>query len=169
MEKTEEARIKALLAKRKYGEAKKKLEDCILKDSKDCMAWYLLGIIAMRMRNYELAHEHFERSLSIRKNCDSMLLDGLAYLEMLDTENAKVRFLSCLEMEPNDQEANFYLAVCYLLEGNPISAAYIKKAYAVDKQKTISMLRDFFHEVIEKNPTYGENDKQSIRKALQKK
>lgn len=169
MEKTEEAKIKTLLAKRKYREAKKKLDDCILKDNNDCTAWYLLGIIAMRMRNYELAHEHFERSLSIRKNCDPMLFDGLVYLEMLDTENAKERFFSCLEIEPNNQEANFYLAVCYLLEGNPASAAYIKKAYAVDRQKTISMLSDFFREVIEKNPAYAKSDKEEIKKALQKK
>lgn len=169
MEKAEEARIKTLLAKRKYREAKKILDSYALKNKQDETVWYLLGIIAMRMKNYELAHEHFERSISIRKNRDSLLLDGLAYLEMLDTESAKNRFISFLEIEPGNQEANFYLGICYLLEGNQISSEYIKKAYEANKRRTAVMLNDFFREVIEKNPVYSQNDKEEIRKILQKK
>jgi len=169
MEKTEETKIKTILAKGKYKEANKILNDYLLKNKNDEAAWYLLGVIAMRMKNYELAHEHFERSVSIKKSCDALLFDGLAYLEMLETEPAKRRFFSCLELEPNNQEANFYLAVCYLLEGNPLSATYIRKAYKADKSKTISMLKEFFHEVIEKNPVYPENEKEEIRGTLQKR
>lgn len=169
MEKTIENKIKMLLTKEKYKEASELLNDYILKDKEDNVAWYLLGIVAMRMKNYDLAHEYFERSLLLKKDCSALLFDGLAYLEMFDTESAKRKFSACLEIEPNHQEANFYLAICYLLEGNPLSSKYIKNAYAIDKKKTLRMLQDFFREVIEKNPFYKSEEKESIRKELEKK
>lgn len=167
MEKSEEAKIKSLLARAKYREAADLLNDYLLKNKDDQTAWYLLGIIAMRLKNYENAHYYFERSLAIKKEYEPLLFDGLAYLEMLDTEAAKRRFFSCAELDPDRHEAHFYLAISYLLEGNPLSSIYIKKAFRANKEKTIAMLEDFVAEVIEKNPIYNEVEKAGARKVLE--
>ncbi|MCM8776071.1 MAG: tetratricopeptide repeat protein, partial [Candidatus Omnitrophica bacterium] len=129
-------------------------------------AWYLLGILAMKLKNYELAHEYFERALLIKKKQEYLMFDGLAYLETLDVEEAERRFLEYLELKPDDSEVNFYLAVCYLLQGDPRSRDAIARAYAIDKKKTKMMLQDFFHEVIEKNPAFSESVKNEIRKKI---
>ncbi|MEM3422711.1 MAG: tetratricopeptide repeat protein [Candidatus Bilamarchaeaceae archaeon] len=166
MDKVEEARVKSLLLKAKYRDAAKLLNDYLLKTKDDPTAWYLLGIISMRLKNYESAHEYFERSFLLKKDYDPLFFDGLAYLEMLDTEAAKRKFLSCIEIDPDRHEANFYLAICYLLEGNPLSSNYIKKAFRSNRERTLSLLYNFFNEVIEKNPFYSKNDKEVAKAAL---
>ena len=94
------------------------------------------------------------------------MFDGLAYLEMLDVEEAQDRFTEYLGSYGDEPEVNFYLAICYLLQDDPRTNEQMKKAYSADKKKTIRMLNEFFHEVIEKNPRFDESVKKQIRKKL---
>ncbi|MFH1221582.1 MAG: tetratricopeptide repeat protein [Candidatus Micrarchaeota archaeon] len=166
MAKLDEARIKSLLAKGKYKDAGVLLDSYLLEDRNNAVAWYLVGILAMKLKNYELAHEHFERALTVKRLPECLLFDGLAYMEMLEIEPAKAKFGEYLAVNPNDAEANFYMAICYLLQGNPLSGQYIKKAHTVDKEKTLRLLRDFFREVIESNPAYDSTIKEQLKKKL---
>lgn len=161
-----ESKVKTLLAKGKYNEAGDVLNDFVVREKNNDTAWYLLGILAMKLRNYDLAHEHFERAIMIRKKPEYLMFDGLAYLEMLDVEEAQERFTEYLDNYGDNPEVNFYLAICYLLQGDPRTNEQMKKAYGADKKKTIRMLNEFFHEVIEKNPRFDESVKKQIRKKL---
>jgi len=161
-----ESKVKTLLAKGKYNEAGEILNHFVEREKDNDIAWYLLGILAMKLKNYNLAHEHFERALMIKKRPEYVMFDGLAYLELLDVEEAEGRFSEYLSKYGDKPEVNFYLGVCYLLQGDPRSNEQIKKAYAADKKRTIRMLNEFFHEVIEKNPRFDESVKQQIRKRL---
>jgi len=161
-----ESKVKTLLAKGKYIEAGEILNDFVVREKNNDVAWYLLGILAMKLRNYNLAHEHFERALMIRKKPEYIMFDGLAYLELLDVEEAEERFSEYLDKYGDYPEVNFYLGICYLLQGDPRSNEQIKKAYDADKKKTTRLLSEFFHEVIEKNPRFDESVKEQIRKKL---
>lgn len=162
----DDGKIRTLLAKGKYKEAGSLLDEFVLIEKKNDAAWYLLGILAMKLKNYEQAHEYFARAATISRKADYLLFDGLAYLENLDVHAAENSFSECLKINQNDPEVNFYMAICYLLEGDTRSGDYLKRAYRLDRDKTKRLLRDFFHEVIENNPIYSSSVKEQIRKEL---
>ncbi len=159
-----ESKVKTLLAKQRYDEAGRILNDFVVSEKNNDTAWYLLGILAMKLKSYDLAHEYFEKAMMIKKKPEYIMFDGLAYLELLDVDEAAERFTEYIENYGDSPEINFYLAVCYLLQGDPRSSEQIKKAYDADKKKTTKLLAEFFKEVIEKNPMVDESVKNQIRK-----
>ncbi|MEM2909263.1 MAG: tetratricopeptide repeat protein [Candidatus Bilamarchaeaceae archaeon] len=166
MAELEEGKVKALLAKGKYREAEQVLNNFVFKEKNNDTAWYLLGILALKLKNYDHAHEYFERALALNKKPEYLMFDGLAYLENLDIEEAEGRFAEYLAIRPEDASVNFYLALCYLLLGDPRSRDAFRKAYSIDKERTRRMLRDFFVELIEKNPAYSEAVKEELKKKI---
>lgn len=52
------------------------------------------------------------------KNIDIVFYTGLAYMRLNQVDEAKKKFIRCLELRHNDPEASFQLAQIYMMEGN---------------------------------------------------
>lgn len=136
------------LSKGKYREAGSILNRLITTNRDNDELWYFLGVLAVKLRNYDSAHEYLERAISLNKKPEYLWFKGMAYMETLEIEDAIGVFHEVLDIDKNNVDANFFLSICYLLLDDSKSDVYMKKAYKKDKKKTKQLLRNFFEAFI---------------------
>jgi tetratricopeptide (TPR) repeat protein len=159
------ARAKELIASGKLRDAGRLIER-MLRERENDELWYLRGLVSLRLRNYDDAIEHFERALYLRKSPVYFRMKGVARMELFELELAIGEFVSALSLDPEDHLSNFYTAVCYMFLDDPRSAGYLKKAFAMDREKTRKLLQDFYIMFIRKDPLVGKAIKQEMERRL---
>lgn len=157
---------KDMLASGKYREAGRVLNRLLRKNRENDELWYFLGVLAVKLKNYELAHEYLERAVSINKKPEYLWFSGMAYMETLEIDEAIDTFEEVLKIDKRSVDANFFLAICYLLLDDPESERYIKAAYDIDKKKTKQLLKNFFQVFVSKTPGLRAGLKAKIEKEL---
>ena len=143
------------LSKGKYSEAGTILNRLIRKNRDNDELWYFLGVLAVKLKNYDTAHEYLERALSLNKKPEYLWFKGMAYMETLEIEDAVAVFHEVLDIDRNNVDANFFLSICYLLLDDSKSDIYMKKAYKKDKKKTKQLLRNFFEAFVSRSARPG--------------
>ncbi|NYZ77123.1 tetratricopeptide repeat protein [Candidatus Micrarchaeota archaeon] len=159
-------RARNLISAGKYDEAGRLLNRLISEDRENDRLWYLLAILAVKLKNHETAQEYLERAVSLSKKPEYLWLRGMAYMELLEIDEAIRAFRELLEVNPSSVEGNFFLAVCYLLVDDPQSERFMKKAYSLDKKKTRQLLGNFFEAFVSKSPETRRTLKAKIEKEL---
>jgi len=141
------------LAKGRYREAGSILNRLIEKNRDNDELWYFLGVLAVKLKNYDTAYEYLERAISLDRKPEYLWFKGLAHMETLEIDNKNV-------------EANFFLAICYLLLDDSRSETYMKKAYRLDSKKTKQLLKNFFEAFVRKSGSLRPGLKSKIEKQL---
>ncbi len=154
------------LAAGKYHEAGSILNRLIQKNRDSDELWYFLGVLAVKLKNYDAAHEYLERALSLEKKPEYLWFKGMAYMETLEIADAIEVFEEVLRMDKNNVDANFFLSVCCLLLDDSRSEIYMKKAYKLDKKKTKQLMKNFFEAFISRTPGLRPALKSKIEKEL---
>lgn len=139
-----------LLAEGKYREAEEILDRLIRENRENDELWYFLGVLAVKLKNYDSAREYLERALSLNKKPEYLWFKGMTFMETLEIEDAIGSFEEVLEIDKNNINANFFLSICYLLLDDPRSEKYLKKSYELDGKKTKQLLNNFFEVFINK-------------------
>ncbi len=139
---------KKMISAGKYREAGRVINKLLRKNRENDQLWYFLGLLALKMKNYDLADEYIEQAISIKTKPEYFWLKGMAKLEILETEAAIETFSRLLEMDENNVDANFFLSVCYLLIDDLRSEKFLKKAFKLNKRRTKQLLRNFFETFI---------------------
>ena len=143
------------LSKGKYQEAGTILNRLIQNNRDNAELWYFLGVLAVKLRNYDTAHEYLERAISLNKKPEYLWFKGMAYMETLEIDYAMEVFHEVLEIDKNNVDANFFLSICYLLLDDSKSDIYMKKAYKKDKKKTKQLLNNFFEAFVGRSARPG--------------
>ena len=156
---------KRLLNNGAFHEAASILDTLLKSHSNNDELWYLRGICSLRLKNYEYAHECFERAVWISKKADYFKMQGLAHLECFELEEAIEDLNHALKVQPT-ASTYVFLAVVYLLMDNPIASDYLKKAYAQDKKITKTLLAHFYDVFFKKNPLIHLKTKEQIETKL---
>lgn len=119
--------------------------DVLLKTNKDnSELWYLRGLVSLRVKNYDYAHECFVHALEIEKKPAYYKIRGMSYMETYEFEDALTQFEEALNANKKDAEVYFYIALCYLFLNNPLAKSYLEKAYRQDDKKTKNLIKNFF-------------------------
>ena len=157
--------VKALIAGEKYREAGKLL-DALLRERETHELWYLRGLVSLKLRNYDDAIEDFERANSLKKTALYCRMKGIARMERFELEGAMEDFAESLRLEPNDLLSNFYMAMCYMFMDDPKSAAYLKKAFAIDRERAKSLLKNFYVMFFRKDPLISKALKEDLERRI---
>ncbi|HLD59592.1 MAG TPA: hypothetical protein VI912_01250 [Candidatus Bilamarchaeaceae archaeon] len=157
-------KAKELLKNRNYLEAAELIENSLKKNENDEL-WYLRGIISLKLKSYDYAHECFETAYWINKKPEYLKTDGMAYMEMLEVEEAIEKFKEANEIK-EDAEHYFFIAVCYMFLNDDKSKEFLKKAYEMNKDKTVRLLKDFFNSFFRDNPEVGQKTKEMIEEKI---
>ena len=90
---------------------------------------------------------------------------GMAYMEEFDIKNAINRFIAGLSQE-QDVELYVFLSICHMFLSDARSKQYLKKAYSLNKKKTVEMLSQFFTSFIKDHPEIGTETKRLMKNRL---
>ncbi len=157
--------VKALIAAEKYREAGRAL-DRLLMERDDDELWYLRGLVSLKLKSYDEALECFERALALKKAPLYYRMKGVARLERFELERALDDFGAALRMDSSDLLSNFYVAVCYMFLDDPRSAVFLKRAFALDKERTRSMLKNFYVMFFKKDPLLSKALKEDLERRI---
>ncbi len=128
----------------KLRDAGRALDYLISQDRSNSKLWYLRGLVSLRTKNYDYAHECFVHALELEKKAAYYKIRGMAHMEKYEFEDALEQFEAARALEENDTENYFYIALCHLFRNNPAAKTYLEKAYRHNSTKTKKMIRDFF-------------------------
>lgn len=159
---------RSLISSGKYKEAGKILDNVLAKNKEDDDVWYLRGIVSLKLRSYEYAHECFEHALWIAKRAKYYKIVGMAHIELFEINAAIENFERALRLDKKDPELYFFIAVCFLLTGDPGTEHYLKTAWKLNKRRTKELLKNFYDTLI--RPDYATNQrvKEEIEKELER-
>lgn len=143
-------------------DAAKLLDRIIGKNKEDDYAWYLRGLVSLKLNNHDYAHECFEHAMANKKKAEYFKGDGIAHMEMLELKPAINSFERAAQVDVRDAENYFYIAACYILLDNPTSKEYMQKAYLRDKKKTKEMLIEFYKHVYRNGQNVGKKTHEKI-------
>ncbi|VVC04112.1 Tetratricopeptide repeat protein [Candidatus Bilamarchaeum dharawalense] len=141
-----------LLTQQRYKEAASVLDRVISENKNKDEFWYLRGVVSLKLRNYDVAQECFERALLLDRKSKYYQIKGMAHFELFEIEDAVEAFLNALALEPNNAATNFFLSICYLFLDDPRSDFYIRKAHNVDSKKTKQLLLNFYTFFLKNDP-----------------
>ncbi len=150
MDSAEEA--KSLLSRQKYREAGAMLERLIARGRGNDELLYLRGMCSLKLKNYDLALDYFERALVAKPRSKYHLIKGMAHFEIFDMREAQEEFKRSLAMEPEDPVAHFFLSLCYLFQDDPRSTKHLKIAYEKDSKRTKQLLMNFYSLFLQNDP-----------------
>ncbi len=133
-----------LLENSHYNSAGALLDRLLRKEKENSELWYLRGLVSMRLKNYDAAHECFNRALFISRKPHYHKIKAMSHLEVFQVESALEHFLASHSLSPKDATVCFFIFVCYLLLDNPKAKDYVEKAYLLDRKKTKLLLQSFY-------------------------
>jgi tetratricopeptide (TPR) repeat protein len=164
MQEMERARV--LLSQKRYREAAEALDRLITSGLGNGELWYLRGVVALKMKNYDIAQECFQRALMLGEKSKYYQIKGMAHFELFEMEDALEAFNSALSLEEADPTTNFFLALCYMFLDDPRSDSYIRRAYQIDRKKTAQMLLNFYTLFLKDDPRVNEAQKRKIEEKI---
>ncbi len=156
--------INSLMEKGAYKEAAHSLDVQLRNLRNDDYLWYLRGLVSLRLKNYEFAHECFLRAIAIDPKPVYHKMNGLAHLEQFELDEASEFLLKA--QDGSDVGAYVFLAISYILSDTPGSGDLIKKAYSINKPKTVQILSTFYHTFFKNNPFVNDASKEAIERKL---
>ncbi len=160
---------KALLAQHKYKEAADMLDDMLRGKRDEPEVWYLRGVAALKLKNYDGAQGHFEQALMLSQKGKYYQMKGMAHFEIFDVQSAAEDFLNAHSLEPDDVTNTFFLAMCYMLMDDPRAEQFLARSYEINKNRTKQLLRNFFAMFIKDDPRVSEAMKQKIEEKIERK
>jgi Tfp pilus assembly protein PilF len=133
-------------------------------------AWYYLGLIAYRSKNYEVAAEHFNAAIKINVEEKYFLDLGLALYQLKKYTALEECYLRLLSINPDSSVYNCNLGVAYSQKNqldkavdcykkalvlNPKSAdTYNNLGFALKRQNKILEAKECYFKAIELNPKH---------------
>ncbi len=94
--------------------AKKRFERSLKKNPRSPLAHFGMGIACMRNQEYQKAVDYLEKAAHSLPNAPPVLKElGRAYQYQGDNEHAKKIFERLIDMDPDDTEAQYLLAITY--------------------------------------------------------
>lgn len=156
--------INSLIEKGAYKEASHSLDVQLRDVRNDDYLWYLRGLVSLRLKNYEFAHECFLRAIAINPKHIYHKMNGLAHLEQFELDGANESLLKA--QDGADAGAYVFLAISYILSDTPGSGVLLKKAYSINRPKTVQILSYFYNTFFKDNPFVNEKSKEQIEKKL---
>ena len=154
--------VRNLLIKKEYKKVKELLDKLLADDKENDEFLFLRGVLSLKLKNYKRAIEFFEHALAINDKPEYNRMEGMAFFEIFDIENAIDAFKKSLDEEPDDAVTHFFLSICYMLTDDPKSAEHIKKAHEIDSKKTKQLISNFYTLFLEKDPRISDVQKQRI-------
>jgi tetratricopeptide (TPR) repeat protein len=158
--------VRSLLAKQRYLEAARALDGLLMRNADNDELWYLRGIVSLKLKGYDSAHECFERALFIRKRPEYYRVKGMAHFEIFELEEAADAFLRALALDPRDAESEFFAAICYMLMEDPRATGHMKRAQELDAARTVQLLSNFYSFFIEKDQRAGDAQKKALSQMI---
>ncbi len=135
---------KSLLNAERFKEAATALNTLIGKNKDNDELWYLRGLVSLKLKNYDNAHEYFEHALWINQKPAYYKIKGMAHMEMYEFEQALEQLEKAAELDKKDVSTFFYIAICYMFLNNQLGKEYLQRAYVLDKKKTKSLIKNFY-------------------------
>ncbi|MBI2079389.1 hypothetical protein HYT84_01380 [Candidatus Micrarchaeota archaeon] len=160
--------IRKLILNNKLKEAGSTLDGILKLNKNDDEAWYLRGVVSLKLNNHDYAQECFEHAIANKEKPEYYKISGMAHLEVFELEDAANEFQKATELDKKDPDNYFFIAVCYILMDNPLARNFIEKAYLRDKKKTKELLLKFYSNFIEKDHTIPKKMKIEIFDKLNK-
>ncbi|NBV99711.1 MAG: tetratricopeptide repeat protein [Proteobacteria bacterium] len=157
-----------------YIEAETLFRECVKKKpygAATAEAWYYLGLIAYRSKNYEIAVEHFNAAIKINVEEKYFLDLGLALYQLKKYNALEECYLRLLSINPDSSTYNCNLGVTYSEQNqlekaidcykkalviNPENAdAYSNMGFALKRQNKIFEAKECYFKAIELNPKHA--------------
>jgi tetratricopeptide (TPR) repeat protein len=151
-----------LFEKQKYSDAVDVLDQLLLTNKKKDELWYLRGVASLKLKNYGVAHECFDRALSLNRKPGYYQIKGMAYFEVFDIDSAIEAFNNSLDLDSDNIMTSLFLAVCYLLADDPRADVQIRKSYKIDSKKTRQFLLNFYALFLKGDPRVSDAQKKKI-------
>ncbi len=159
-------KAKELINSEKYREAAVMLEKLLGADRDNDEFWYIRGLLSLKLKNYGLAHECFERAIIISRKYEYFKINGMAYMEMYRFEEAIQQFERAIRLNKRDHTAYFYIALCYMFLNNPAGRSYLETAYRIDRKKTKTLIKNFYSIFFKEDLSLNERTKKSIESEI---
>ncbi len=150
MEDLEEAR--GLLSSGRFREAGALLDRILAGPDADDEAWYLRGIVFLKLKNYDGAQDCFTHALLLGRKSKYFQMKGMAHFELFEMDDAAEAFREALGIEPEDPTTNFFLALSYMFLDDGRADEFIKKAYRLNSKKTGALLMNFYTLFLKDDP-----------------
>lgn len=162
------SQAKKLLFSRKYREAAKLLDEMLVADKDNDEVLFLRAVVSLKLQNHDNAISYLTRALIVKKKGEYYRTLGMAHLEIFELEKAAENFWMALQEDENDIDANFFLAICYMLMDNHKSEEFLKRAYQLDKKRTKILLRNFYTLFLRDDPKISDLQKRNIEEQIKK-
>ena len=151
-------------------EAEALFRECVKKEPDTAEAWYYLGLIAYKSKNYKIAAEHFNAAIKINVE-EKYLLDlGLALYQLKDYDAFEECYFSLFSINPESSIYNCNLGVAYSQKNqldkaidcykkalviNPENAdAYSNMGFALKRQNKVFEAIKCYLKALELNPNH---------------
>ena len=153
-----------------YIEAEALFRECVKGTATAAEAWYYLGLIAYKSKNYEVAVEHFNAAIKINVEEKYFLDLGLALYQLKKYNALEECYLRLLSINPDSFVYNCNLGVAYsqknqldkavdyykkaLLINPKHASAYSNMGFALKRQNKIFEAMECYFKAIELNPKH---------------
>lgn len=158
-------KAKKLLADKAYKKAARLIDKLLGKDKENDELWYLRGIVALKLRDYDAAQEAFEHAIWINAKPEYWKMKGIIHMEACQMEEAIHCFQQTLRINKRDVQTLVFVSLCYMFLDDPTSQEYIRRAYISNKKKTKELLKNFYSIFFKPNTCITP----SVQRALEKK
>ncbi len=106
------------------------LNQVIRMNPKSYKAYYNLGCIALKKKDYKLAIQNFKLSSQINRNFAYSYYNlGFSYMQLEDYDSAKKNFIKAISLAPEEKDFYYNLALVYKKLGDEKNAQKILDAY----------------------------------------
>jgi len=157
---------KSLIKEKKYKKAIGMLDKLLSNDRKNSEIWYLKGIAAVKLRNYDNAYEHFEKAIEILEKPEYYRMNGIAHFEVFEVEDAIKNFKSAVALDAKDVVSLFFISMGYLFLDDPRAEDYMRTAKKVNSKKTKQLLKNFFTMCLKNDPSISSAQKRKMEEHI---
>ncbi len=116
--------IQAEIDAGQYENAQAELEQILSTDDGNAEAHFKLGLVMFNLGDYQVAEDHFVRSLALEPDRAAAVHHNLGVLayQTGDMDKALAEFRSALEADPEDADTHYQLGATYLVQAYPMGA-----------------------------------------------
>ncbi|MBN1169720.1 tetratricopeptide repeat protein [Candidatus Micrarchaeota archaeon] len=150
-----------LLNQKKYRQAADILDIIIAKGGGD-RAFYLKGVTALKLKNYDLAQEYFLKAIKLSDRAEYRQVKGMSHFEVFQLEEALEEFKKAIDLDKRDVTPYFFIAMSYMFLDDPRGEEYLKTAKKMDGKKTRQLLKNFYATFIKDDPKASQGVKKKI-------
>ncbi len=154
--------VQRLIKQKRYKEAAELLDRMLTKDKENADLWFLRGVVSLKLRSYDVAHENIGMALLIDEKPEYHRMKGIAHFEVFELEDAIKEFRDAIGLDEKDATSHFFLSMAYMFADDPRSEAYLKKAKELNGRKTRQLLKNFYSVFLKKDPSVSDAQKRKI-------